>query len=118
MLCFIPPLLGLFRDDYDDIRETAAALLRRDARASPVRYLELLNDTNPKVRVSAVLALYHTQPGSISQPEVLQLLRDPDPVVRKRAWFFFEVVAGTDFAGDPDRVAKWCADRQTGPGSD
>ena len=118
MLCFIPPLLGLFRDDYDDIRETAAALLRRDARASPLRYLELLNDTNPRVRASAALALYHTQPGSISQPEVLQLLRDPDPVVRKRAWFFFEVVAGTDFAGDPDRVAKWCADRQTGPGSD
>jgi len=64
------------------------------------------------------LALYHTQPGSISQPEVLQLLRDPDPVVRKRAWFFFEVVAGTDFAGDPDRAEEWWAGRQTGPGSD
>jgi len=48
----------------------------------------------------------------------MPLLRDPDPVVRKRARFFFEVVAGTDFAGDPARVEEWWAGRQTGPGSD
>lgn len=81
-------------------------------------YADGRQDLLLQVRYEGPVEVLQRLSGARAVELAMPLLRDPDPVVRKRAWFFFEVVAGTDFAGDPARVEKWWAGRQTGPGSD
>ena len=85
---FAAELVNLTRDDAPEIRCRAATYLGIAGLHNPISLdplIQLLDDPDPQVRKSALLAVQLAAPKPVLESAIARLLQDPDESVRKEA---------------------------------
>ncbi len=85
------PLVSLFHDPYREIcGEATGCLAGHESRERTAVYLDLLKDSDPKVRLCALGILLRVNRDAVPTEPLIELVRDPDPEIQaaalKSAW--------------------------------